>query len=80
MKNNFDNQSFRDFEYVPGMDAWARARIFQAYHDDQLGKGQLNYRLPVSSGCGPVVQMNGRDMISLVANDYLGFTQHPVVI
>ncbi|MBS1504247.1 MAG: pyridoxal phosphate-dependent aminotransferase family protein, partial [Bacteroidetes bacterium] len=79
MKNNFDNQSFRDFEYVPGTDAWVRATMFQAYHDDQISKGQLNYRLPVSSGCGPVVTMNGMAMISLVANDYLGFTQHPAV-
>jgi glycine C-acetyltransferase len=80
MKNDFDHQSFRDFEYIPGMDAWACARMFQAYLDDQSAKGQLNYRLPVSSGCGPVVTMNGRQMISLVANDYLGFTQHPAVM
>jgi len=79
MKNDFDHQSFRDFEYIPGMDAWARACMFQAYLDDQTAKGQLNYRLPVSSGCGPSVTMNGRRMISLVANDYLGFTQHPAV-
>lgn len=79
MKNDFDNQSFRDFEYIPGMDAWARVRMFQHYLDDQTAKGQLNYRLPVSSACGPMVTMNGRQMISLVANDYLGFTQHPAV-
>jgi glycine C-acetyltransferase len=80
MKNDFDHQSFRDFEYIPGMDAWERAGLFQAYLDDQTAKGQLNYRLPVSSGCGPLVTMNGRQMISLVANDYLGFTQHPAVM
>jgi len=22
MKNDFDHHSFRDFEYIPGMDAW----------------------------------------------------------
>jgi glycine C-acetyltransferase len=80
MKNDFDHQSFRDFEYIPGLDAWTRARMFQHYLDDQSAKGQLNYRLPVSSGCGPVVTMNGRQVISLVTNDYLGFTQHPAVI
>jgi glycine C-acetyltransferase len=80
MKTNFDQQSFRDFEYIPGKDAWQRAELFQSYLDDQSAKGQLNYRLPVSSGCGPVVTMNGRPMISLVANDYLGFTQHPAVM
>lgn len=79
MRNDFDNQSFRDFEYIPGMDAWARARMFQAYLNDQTAKGQLNYRLITTSGCTPVVQMNGCRMISLVSNDYLGFTQHPAV-
>ncbi|HZY37794.1 MAG TPA: aminotransferase class I/II-fold pyridoxal phosphate-dependent enzyme [Mucilaginibacter sp.] len=79
MKNDFDNQSFRDFEYIPGMDTWARARMFQAYLDDQMAKGQLNYRLVTSTGCGPVVEMQGHKLISLVSNDYLGFTQHPAV-
>src|SRR5471030_2206894 len=79
MKNDFDNHSFRDFEYIPGMDAWARARMFQAYLDDQAAKGQLNYRLLTTTGCGPVVEVNGNRLISLVSNDYLGFTQHPAV-
>jgi len=79
MKNDFDNQSFRDFEYIPGMDAWARARTFQAYLNDQTAKGQLNYRQVTTSGCGPVVEMHGSRLISLVSNDYLGFTQHPAV-
>jgi len=79
MKNDFDNHSFRDFEYIPGMDAWARARMFQAYLNDQTAKGQLNYRLVTTTGCGPVVEMNGKRLISLVSNDYLGFTQHPAV-
>jgi glycine C-acetyltransferase len=76
MEQNFANNSFRDFEYIAGMDAWGRAKLFQAYLDDQTAKGQLNYRLVTSSGCGPVVEMNGRKLISLVSNDYLGFTQH----
>lgn len=79
MKNDFDNHSFRDFEYIPGMDAWARARMFQAYLNDQTAKNQLNYRLVTTTGCGPVVEMNGKRLISLVSNDYLGFTQHPAV-
>jgi glycine C-acetyltransferase len=79
MKNDFDNQSFRDFEHIPGMDAWERARMFQSYLDDQTAKRQLNYRLVTTTGCGPVVEMNGRKVISLVSNDYLGFTQHPAV-
>lgn len=79
MEQNFDKNSFRDFEYITGMDAWGRAKLFQAYLVDQTAKGQLNYRLITSSGCGPVVEMNGRKLISLVSNDYLGFTQHPAV-
>jgi len=79
MRNDFDNNSFRDFEYIAGMDAWGRAKLFQAYLDDQTEKGQLNYRLVTTTGCGPVVEMKGIKMISLVSNDYLGFTQHPAV-
>lgn len=79
MKNDFDHQSFRDFEYIPGMDAWARARMFQHYLDDQTEKRQLNYRLVTTTGCGPVVEINSSKLISLVSNDYLGFTQHPAV-
>jgi glycine C-acetyltransferase len=79
MNPNFDNSSFRDFEYIPGMDAWGRARMFMAYTQDQIKKGQLNYRLVTTTGCTPVIEMNGKKMISLVSNDYLGFTQHPAV-
>jgi len=79
MKHYFDNNSFRDFEYIPGMDAWGRAKMFQAYLNDQSAKGQLNYRLVTTTGCGPVVEMNSKKLISLVSNDYLGFTQHPAV-
>lgn len=79
MRNDFDNNSFRDFEYIAGMDAWGRAKLFQAYLDDQTEKGQLNYRLVTTTGCGPVVEIKGSKMISLVSNDYLGFTQHPAV-
>ncbi|CAM6054710.1 unnamed protein product [Sphagnum tenellum] len=61
------------------MDAWGRAKMFQAYLDDQTAKGQLNYRLVTTTGCGPIVEMGGKPMISLVSNDYLGFTQHPGV-
>ncbi|MBS1529273.1 MAG: aminotransferase class I/II-fold pyridoxal phosphate-dependent enzyme, partial [Bacteroidetes bacterium] len=79
MNQNFDNNSFRDFEYIPRLDAWGRARLFQAYLDDQSAKGQLNYRLVTASGCAPLVDVNGKELVSLVSNDYLGFTQHPAV-
>ena len=79
MKQNFDNHSFRDFEHIPGMDAWARARLFQNNLNEQAEKGQLNYRLVNQLGCGPVAIINGEKMISMVSNDYLGFTHHPAV-
>jgi len=79
MKQNFDNNSFRDFEYIQGMNAWGRAKMFRAYLDDQTAKGQFNYRLVTNTGCGPIVEMGGKPTISLVSNDYLGFTQHPAV-
>lgn len=78
MKNH-DEQSFGDFEYIAGLDAWERARLFKGYTNDQSLKHQLNYRLVTTSGCKPVIEMNGQRMISLVSNDYLGFTQHPAV-
>lgn len=78
MDQNFDNNSFRDFEYIPGMSTWERAKLFNYYLKDQSSKGQLNYRLEISSG-GPVVQLGNQQVISLVSNDYLGFTQHPAV-
>jgi glycine C-acetyltransferase len=79
MNKNFDNNSFRDYEYIQGMDAWARAKLFNAYLNDQAAKGQWNYRLEILSAAGPVVRMGDQELISLVSNDYLGFTQHPAV-
>jgi glycine C-acetyltransferase len=79
MTQNFDNNSFRDFEYIAGMDAWSRAKMFQAYLDDQTQKDQFNYRQVITTGCTPLIEMNGKKMISLVSNDYLGFSQHPAV-
>src|SRR6201999_4578516 len=35
--------------------------------------------LVTNTGCAPLIQIRGRQMISLVSNDYLGFTQHPAV-
>jgi glycine C-acetyltransferase len=77
--NNHDNESFRDYEYIPGKNAWERAVLFKDYLDDQTAKGQLNYRLVTTTGCGPVIEIAGKKLISLVSNDYLGFTQHPAV-
>lgn len=85
MKINFATASFKDFENIPGVGAQERAELlcdFLQYMQDQ---GHLNYRFLGESGCGPTMglsghgQKNKHEFISLVSNDYLGFTQHPKV-
>jgi glycine C-acetyltransferase len=45
----------------------------------------MNYRLKVTSGCGPEIELaeagyiKKGNYVSFVCNDYLGFTQHPKV-
>jgi glycine C-acetyltransferase len=85
MKIDFAKASFKDFENVPGMDAWERAGLFTEYLDYLKGQGGLNYRLVSTTGCGPEMTIlnsgNGSPerYVSFVSNDYLGFTQHPKV-
>jgi len=85
MNIDFEKASFKDFENMPGLDAYDRAGIFNAYLKYRSDFGQLNYRLESVSGCGPEMRLNvpglekGRRYVSLVSNDYLGFTQHPKV-
>ncbi|WP_164849985.1 hypothetical protein [Mucilaginibacter limnophilus] len=49
-----------------------------------VNREHWNYRQEAVSGCGPRVELNlpgnpNRNFVSLVSNDYLGFTQHPKV-
>ena len=84
-KIDFNKASFKDFENIPGLDAWQRADMFADYLDHLKGSGGLNYRMVSTTGCGPEVELlTGRSSspsryVSLVSNDYLGFTQHPKV-
>ena len=86
MEIDFRKASFKDFENVPGADAWARADLFNDYLKYLANKGHLNYRLVSTTGCGPEMEIiidkneNPRPYVSFVSNDYLGFTQHPKVI
>lgn len=85
MEIEFSKASFKNFENIPGMNAWERAVYFQQYLDYLDHHDRLNYRLVSVSGCGPEMDIitkedpNPRSCVSLVSNDYLGFTQHPAV-
>ncbi|TCD03156.1 aminotransferase class I/II-fold pyridoxal phosphate-dependent enzyme [Pedobacter psychroterrae] len=85
MNVDFENASFKDFENPEGMDIYQRSDLFNEYLDFLQDRGHLNYRLESLTGCGPVVEMDipgyggRRPYVSLVSNDYLGFSQHPLV-
>jgi glycine C-acetyltransferase len=82
---DFDKASFKDFENISGLDAFDRAVIFSDYLKYRTQRGQHNYRLESMSGCGPEMQLlvpgleREQPYVSLVSNDYLGFTRHPKV-
>jgi glycine C-acetyltransferase len=83
MKNYFE-QSFKDFENMPGLDLMQTAQEFDHYIRDWDSRDHWNYRQESVSGCKPVVDViyKGKlykDRVGLVFNDYLGFTQHPKV-
>lgn len=84
MEINFDKASFKDFENMAGKDAYEAASLFYRYMQFKQSKGQMNYRLMSTSHSGPTMDMNlpgiaHTKFISLVANDYLNFSQHPLV-
>lgn len=85
MKNiDFEKASFKDFENIEGMDPYGWAKLWGDYVTDRSKNGQFNYRQENLSGCGPEIELNlpsnpHRNFVSLVSNDYLGFTQHPKV-
>lgn len=84
MEIDFETASFKDFEDIEGVDPFGRASLFNDYSIYKRGRGQMNYRLLATSGCGPEIQLDVpgiqvRKFVSMVSNDYLGFTQHPMV-
>jgi glycine C-acetyltransferase len=81
---NLENKSFKDFENIPGFGPYERANEWAAYVANWQSRGHWNYRQEAFSGCGPAIELhipgnNHRQFVSLVSNDYLGFTQHPKV-
>jgi glycine C-acetyltransferase len=84
MNIDFEKASFKDFENIPGMDPYGWAKEWDKYFTEMKRRGHMNYRQEALSGCGPLMQLNipgnqNEDFVSLVSNDYLGFTQHPKV-
>lgn len=88
MKHNIDfaKASFKDFENVPGLNAFERADLFHDFTTYMEDNGQMNFRFLTSVvGCGPEMWVTSpfnktpKQCISLVSNDYLNFTQHPAV-
>lgn len=82
---DFEKASFASFENPEGLDAYARAAYFSEYLDFLDNRGHLNYRFVGLTGCGPTIDLDipgyggRRSYVGLVSNDYLGFTQHPLV-
>ncbi|CAM4207931.1 glycine C-acetyltransferase [Pedobacter westerhofensis] len=85
MNLDFKKASFKDFEDPAGLDAYQRAVYFNQYLNFLEDEGRLNYRFETSSAGGPEIELNIPALggvgkyISLVSNDYLGFSQHPLV-
>lgn len=82
---NFKKASFKDFENIPGLNAFERADIFHEFTDFMEDNGHMNYRFMTSNGCGPEMWVTSpfsktpKKCVGLVSNDYLNFTQHPKV-
>ncbi len=85
MKIDYAKASFKEFENIPEMDIMQRFSEFNAYLNYLDDKGHLNYRIENSTGCGPSLRLRFKELsketefVNFVSNDYLGFTQHPLV-
>ncbi|MFB9843931.1 aminotransferase class I/II-fold pyridoxal phosphate-dependent enzyme [Mucilaginibacter ginsenosidivorans] len=84
MSLNLEKASFKDFENMEGKSPFEWAEAFDRYVQNWSGRGHWNYYQEGVSGCMPEVELNlpGQPrtrFVSLVSNDYLGFTQHPAV-
>lgn len=85
MDIDFATATFKDFEDIPGLDAFQRAKTFRKFTDYMAENGHMNYRLITFTGCSPEMDIKTpyddkpRRYICFVSNDYLNFSQHPKV-
>jgi 8-amino-7-oxononanoate synthase len=61
-----------------GVDLFAKCKAY-IRHKEAKAAGVYPYFIPLSSATGPEVIVNGRTMIMIGSNNYLGLTQHPKV-
>ena len=85
MMKDYSKSSFKDFENIDNFDIHQRANAHEGYLNYLRDSNFMNYRLKVTSGCGPEIELaeagyiKKGNYVSFVCNDYLGFTQHPKV-
>jgi glycine C-acetyltransferase len=82
---DFATASFKDFENIPGQDIYSTAKEFKLYLNFLKENGHLNYRIESLSPVGPEMDLllpgdnHPTRCVCLVSNDYLGFSQHPLI-
>src|SRR5689334_16006800 len=54
--------------------------MFEDYLAELAEKHLTRRLLPLESGTGPVVRIDGRDVLLFASNDYLGLARHPDVV
>lgn len=85
MNIDYTKVSFKDFENIPNLNIYERAKAHEGYLNYLRENEFMNYRLLATSGCGPEIEMaedgyiKKGNYVSFVCNDYLGFTQHPEI-
>ncbi|MBK1439834.1 aminotransferase class I/II-fold pyridoxal phosphate-dependent enzyme [Parapedobacter sp. ISTM3] len=85
MSIDFTTATFKDFEDIDELDAFQRAKEFTRFTDYMAANGHMNYRLNTTTGCGPEMDVvtpydiKPKRCVCFVSNDYLNFSQHPMV-